>query len=114
VLITRLEIFRLSRDITAEDLNAECSYSRQHILRVRMGRAEPSRDCIAALLSAMRRLSLEDIRAEDIIELTTEDSGPWRRRRQAKLVKDAEVAREVRQRAGTLTDGLDGSISCGT
>jgi tetratricopeptide (TPR) repeat protein len=108
-VLTRLEIFRLSRGITAEDLNAECSYSRQHILRVRMGRTEPSRDCIAALLSAMRRLSLEDIRAEDIVELTTEDSGPWRRRRQAKLAKDAEVARDVRQRALTLARSLSGN-----
>jgi len=108
-VLTRLEIFRLTRGITAEDLNAECSYSRQHILRVRMGRTEPSRDCIAALLSAMRRLSLEDIRAEDIMELTTEDSGPWRRRRLAKRAKDADVARDVRQRALALARSLTGS-----
>jgi tetratricopeptide (TPR) repeat protein len=107
-VLTRLEIFRLSRGISAEDLNAECSYSRQHILRVRTGRTEPSRDCIAALLSAMQRLSLEDIRAEDIVELTMEDSGPWRRRRQAKFAKDAEISRDVRQRALTRVRSLDG------
>jgi tetratricopeptide (TPR) repeat protein len=107
-VLTRLEIFRLSRGISAEDLNAECSYSRQHILRVRMGRTEPSRDCIAALLSAMRRLSLEDIRAEDIIELTSEDSGPWRRRRQTTFAKEAEIARETRQRALALVRSLSG------
>jgi tetratricopeptide (TPR) repeat protein len=73
-----------------------------------MGRTEPSRDCIAALLSAMRRLSLEDIRAEDIIELTSEDSGPWRRRRQPTFAREAEIARETRQRALALVRSLSG------
>lgn len=110
-MLTRLEIFRLSRGITPEALNAECSYSRQHILRVRLGQHEPSRDFIAATVSAMRRLSLEDVRADDLYELTIEESGAWRERddeRLSQVGRTAELSREARQRAVHLVRSLTG------
>ena len=55
-------------DITA-DLARESGYSRQHLLRIRMGTMEPTRRCIAAIVSACRRLSHEHIRADDLFEL---------------------------------------------
>jgi tetratricopeptide (TPR) repeat protein len=111
-VLTRLEIFRLSRGISPEALNGECSYSRQHILRVRLGRHEPSRDFIAATVSAMRRLSLEDVRADDLYELTVEESGAWRERddeRLAQVAKTAELSREARLRAVHLVRALAGT-----
>lgn len=46
-------------------------------MRVRLARAEPTRKTIARITSALRRLSLEDVRAEDLFELTIEDSAAW-------------------------------------
>ena len=53
---TRLESFLKSRGIKPAHLARESGYSRQHLLRIRMGRMEPTRRCIAAIASACRRL----------------------------------------------------------
>jgi tetratricopeptide (TPR) repeat protein len=92
-------MFRVSRGIDAEALNAETRYSRQHVFRVRHGRSEPSRDFMAAMVSAMRRLSLEDVKAEDLFELTVEDSGPWSLTSERQLTDRVAVTREAQQRA---------------
>jgi predicted transcriptional regulator len=66
---TRLEKFLKSRGIKPAHLARESGYSRQHLLRIRMGRMEPTRRCIAAIVGACRRLSREAVRASDLFEL---------------------------------------------
>jgi predicted transcriptional regulator len=71
--ISRLEQFIKSRGIKPAHLARESGYSRQHLLRIRMGRMEPTRRCIAAIASACRRLSGENVRASELFELDEED-----------------------------------------
>jgi hypothetical protein len=70
---TRLEQFIKSRGIKPAHLARESGYSRQHLLRIRMGRMEPTRRCIAAIASACRRISGEAVRASELFELDEED-----------------------------------------
>ena len=70
---TRLETFLKSRGIKPAHLARESGYSRQHLLRIRMGRMEPTRRCIAAIAAACRRLSGEGVRASDLFDLEGED-----------------------------------------
>jgi predicted transcriptional regulator len=71
--ITRLESFIKSRGIKPAHLARESGYSRQHLLRIRTGRMEPTRRCIAAIAAACRRLSGESVRASELFELDEED-----------------------------------------
>ncbi len=66
---TRLEMFIKSRRIKPAHLARESGYSRQHLLRIRMGRMEPTRRCIAAIAAACRRLSREPVKAADLFDL---------------------------------------------
>jgi predicted transcriptional regulator len=70
---TRLEKFLKSRAIKPAHLARESGYSRQHLLRIRMGRMDPTRRCIAAIAAACRRLSGEGVRASDLFDLEGED-----------------------------------------
>jgi len=70
---TRLEAFLKSRGIKPAHLARESGYSRQHLLRIRTGRMEPTRRCIAAIAAACRRLSGESVRASELFELDDED-----------------------------------------
>jgi predicted transcriptional regulator len=70
---TRLESFIKSRGIKPAHLARESGYSRQHLLRIRTGRMEPTRRCIAAIAAACRRLSGESVRASELFELDEED-----------------------------------------
>ncbi|HET7433891.1 MAG TPA: helix-turn-helix transcriptional regulator [Thermoanaerobaculia bacterium] len=70
---SRLETFLKSRGIKPAHLARESGYSRQHLLRIRMGRMEPTRRCIAAITAACRRLSRETVRASDLFDLDGED-----------------------------------------
>ncbi|HEY0156935.1 MAG TPA: helix-turn-helix transcriptional regulator [Thermoanaerobaculia bacterium] len=72
-MATRLEKFLKSRGIKPAHLARESGYSRQHLLRIRLGRMEPTRRCIAAIASACRRLSGEAVRATDLFDLEGED-----------------------------------------
>ena len=72
-MVTRLERFLKSRRIKPAHLARESGYSRQHLLRIRMGRVEPTRRCIAAISAACRRLSGEAVRASDLFDLEGED-----------------------------------------
>jgi tetratricopeptide (TPR) repeat protein len=103
-------MFRVSRGIDAEALNAETRYSRQHVFRIRQGKNEPSRDFMAAMVSAMRRLSLEDVRADDLFELTVEESGPWSPASERQLMDRAAVAREAQQQALAAVRELPGKV----
>lgn len=69
---TRLETWLKSRGIKPAHLARESGYSRQHLLRIRMGRMEPTRRCIAAIVAASRRLSREPVRAADLFDLEGE------------------------------------------
>jgi predicted transcriptional regulator len=66
---TRLETYLKSRGIKPAHLARESGYSRQHLLRIRMGRMEPTRRCIAAIVAACRRLSHETVRANELFDL---------------------------------------------
>ncbi|MEA2463793.1 MAG: hypothetical protein QOJ98_1540 [Acidobacteriota bacterium] len=70
---TRLETFLKSRGIKPAHLARESGYSRQHLLRIRLGRMEPTRRCIAAIAAACRRLSGENVRASELFDLEGED-----------------------------------------
>ncbi|HKO56527.1 MAG TPA: helix-turn-helix transcriptional regulator [Thermoanaerobaculia bacterium] len=70
---TRLETWLKSRGIKPAHLARESGYSRQHLLRIRMGRMEPTRRCIAAIVAATRRLSREPVRATDLFDLEGEE-----------------------------------------
>jgi predicted transcriptional regulator len=67
--VTKLEAFIKSRGIKPAHLARESGYSRQHLLRIRMGRMEPTRRCIAAIVAAARRLARESVLATDLFEL---------------------------------------------
>jgi predicted transcriptional regulator len=71
-MATRLEAFLKSRGVKPAHLARESGYSRQHLLRIRMGRMEPTRRCIAAIIAAVRRLSHEPVRANDLFDLEDE------------------------------------------
>ena len=66
---TKLETFLKSHRIKPAHLARESGYSRQHLLRIRMGRMEPTRRCIAAIAAACRRLSREPVKASDLFDL---------------------------------------------
>lgn len=65
---TRLEEFIKSRRIKPAHLAKKSEYSRQHLLRIRMGRMEPTRRCIASVLVACSRLSGETLRPDDLFD----------------------------------------------
>lgn len=95
--MTRLERFLRSRGITYNDVEREANYTRQSLLRIRLGRSEPRRDSIARIVSALRRLTLEPVDAEDVFELSIEESGVWRKHKES-----LQTRREDRQRAETF------------
>lgn len=70
---TRLEKYLKSRGIKPAHLARESGYSRQHLLRIRMGRMDPTRRCIAAIVQACRRLSREPVRAAELFDLDGDD-----------------------------------------
>jgi hypothetical protein len=65
---TRLEIFLKSRGIKPAHLARKSGYSRQHLLRLRLGRLLPSLSCIAALTLSARRLTREPVIPLDLFE----------------------------------------------
>jgi predicted transcriptional regulator len=66
---TKLEAFMKRNRIKPAHLARESGYSRQHLLRIRMGRMEPTRRCIAAIVSACRRLSRHQVHAAELFDL---------------------------------------------
>ena len=70
--MTKLERYIQSRGVKPAQLARESGYSRQHLLRVRMGRMEPTRRCIAAIVAALRRLTHERVNAGDVFDLGDE------------------------------------------
>jgi hypothetical protein len=66
---SRLERFLRSRGIRPAHLSRESGYSRQFLLRVRLGRVQPTRCCIARVVQACRRLTRGPVRARDLFDL---------------------------------------------
>jgi len=68
--MTRLETFRAARGIKPADLARESGYARQHLLRIRQGKMEPTRKCIKAVRDACRRLANDPrLRASQLFDL---------------------------------------------
>jgi hypothetical protein len=66
---TKLEVFLKSRGIKPAHLARESGYSRQHLLRIRLGRMEPTRRCMVEVAAACARLSREHVRVSDVFDL---------------------------------------------
>jgi hypothetical protein len=71
--LTPLERFIVRNEIRPLHLSAACGYSRQHLLRIRMGTMEPSRRCIAAIVAGMQSLTRRNLTALDLFRF---DDGP--------------------------------------
>jgi hypothetical protein len=67
--MTKLEAFIKAKGIKPARLAQESGYSRQHLLRIRMERMEPTRRCIKAIVAACRRLAREPVTAADLFDL---------------------------------------------
>jgi predicted transcriptional regulator len=67
--MTKLEAFIKAKGIKPAHLALHSEYSRQHLLRVRTGRMEPTRKCIKAIVSACRHLAREQVNASDLFDL---------------------------------------------
>lgn len=63
---TRLESFLRSRGIKPKHLAHDSGYSRAHLLKVRMGRIEPTLRCKVQVIASLRRLSRERVTMRDI------------------------------------------------
>jgi hypothetical protein len=67
--MTKLEAYLKAKGIKPAHLALHSEYSRQHLLRIRMGRMEPTRKCIKAIVAACRRLAREPVKASDLFDL---------------------------------------------
>ncbi len=67
--MTKLELFIQSRKLKPSHVAKHAGYSRQHLLRIRMGKMEPTRQCIKAVVAACRRLARERVAASDLFDL---------------------------------------------
>ncbi len=69
---TKLDRFLHKHGIKALHLAHAADYSRQHLLRIRAGKMEPTRKCIKAIVAACRSLSRTPVRAADLFDLEEE------------------------------------------
>ena len=74
--LTPLERFIKLHEIKPAHLAAVSGYSRQHLCRIRKGRMEPTRRCIAAILGGLRILSRGDLTVLDVFHF---EDGPLHR-----------------------------------
>lgn len=66
---TKLELFLKSRSIKPAHLARESGYSRMYLLRVRLGRLQPTRECVVHITRACRRLARESVLPRDLFDL---------------------------------------------
>ena len=69
VFNTKLDQWLEAHKVKPARLAYESGYSRQHLLRIRKGEMEPTRRCIAAIVTAARKLSGEAVRASELFDL---------------------------------------------
>lgn len=68
---TRLEQFLRNRGIKPAHLARESGYSRQFLLRLRLGRIAATSRCIASVVMACQRLAREPVDASDLFDLSS-------------------------------------------
>jgi len=66
---TRLEAFMKANKITPVALARTSGITRQHLLQLRNGKAEPGRAVIAAIVEGCRKLSDKPIKPTDLFDL---------------------------------------------
>lgn len=77
---TLLESYLRSRGVRPAHLARECGYERAHLLRIRMGRVEPTPACAVGIVYALRRLVGEPVVLTDVFARTIAEAA-WRERR---------------------------------
>ena len=77
---TLLESYLRSRGVRPAHLARECGYERAHLLRIRMGRVEPTPACAVAIVYALRRLAREEVVLADVFPPAIVEAA-WRERR---------------------------------
>jgi hypothetical protein len=70
---TKLECFLRSHCIRPTHFARESGYTRQHLLRLRLARMEPTRRCVLHLTEAARRITGEEVSPRDLFDLTVAD-----------------------------------------
>jgi tetratricopeptide (TPR) repeat protein len=68
VLLTRLELVIRKHHLRPADIAKAIDFTRQHLLRLRFGLAEPSRRFILAVTPVIAQLSHEPVTADDLFE----------------------------------------------
>ena len=66
---TRLEAFMQANGITPMELVRASGISRQYLLQLRKGEAEPRRAIIAAIVDGCRKLSHKPVKPTDLFDL---------------------------------------------
>ena len=77
---TLLESYLRSRGVRPAHLARECGYERAHLLRIRMGRLEPTPACAVGIVYALRRLVGEPVVLTDVFPRAIAEAA-WRERR---------------------------------
>ncbi len=77
---TPLESYLRSRSVRPAHLARECGYERAHLLRIRMGRIEPTPACAVGIVYALRRLAREVVVLADVFSPAIVEAA-WRDRR---------------------------------
>jgi hypothetical protein len=67
--VTRFEAYLREHQIKPMHLAQQSGYTRQHILRLRQGKQEPTRRCMIALVRAMQSLTGDGVQAGDLFDL---------------------------------------------
>jgi hypothetical protein len=67
---TKLELYLRHHGIKPAHLARESGYSRMHLLRIRMGRMQPSARCMDAITTACQRLAREPVRVADLFDVS--------------------------------------------
>ena len=66
---TPLERFRIAHRLRNGTLARESGYSRQYLLQLRMGTAEPSARCREAVTAACRKLARKAVRVDELFDV---------------------------------------------
>jgi len=100
--VTRLKAFCNDRDLTLADVARESCVSRPHVIRIANARANARRDVIAAIVSALRRLTLMPISPEEVFELVVEEETAFR----AKYARSFSLGRRRSANARKFVEAL--------
>lgn len=77
---TLLESYLRSRGVWPAHLARECGCERAHLLRIRMGRAEPTPACAVGIVYALRRLVGEPVVLTDVFPRAIAEAASRERR----------------------------------